>query len=82
MMAAIKPDIIVANSGVFVFGWMRFSDWKMMPSDDIAYRMRGNGNMAPSKLVHNAKTAPIVTTHFTSIQPITSYACGNGEFGS
>lgn len=70
MTAAIKPDNMVASNGVFVFGWIRFSVAKMMPSDDIAYKMRGNGNIAPNKLVHSAKTAPIDTIHLTSTHPI------------
>lgn len=59
--AANKPDIIVAFSGVFVRTFTRLNTLYSNPSEDIAYKTRGSGNIAPNKLVNNANTAPIDT---------------------
>lgn len=42
----------------------------MIPSLAIAYNTRGKGNIAPNKLVHKAKTAPILTIHWMIGHPI------------
>lgn len=70
--AAISPDISVAFNGVFVRLFTRLNTEYNKPSDDIAYKTLGNGNIAPNKLVQSAKTAPIDTIHLISIQPICS----------
>lgn len=67
--AAMSPAIRVAVIGVFVRALTRLNSGYSRPSDDIAYRMRGNGNIAPSKLVHRANTAPAETTHLMLYQP-------------
>lgn len=64
------PDEIVANIGVLVQELTLANDLKIMPSVDIAYNIRGSGNIAPNKVQCMAKIAPIVTTHFISYHPI------------
>lgn len=68
-----NPDNMVAISGVLVQLFTLAKYLKITPSDDIAYNTRGRGNIAPSKLVHNAKIAPTVMIHLISIHP----SCSN-----
>jgi hypothetical protein len=42
---------------------------KMSPSDAIAYKTLGSGNMAPRRLVDRPKRAPMETTQPTKGQP-------------
>ena len=41
----------------------------MSPSEDIAYRTLGKGNIAPSRLVERPNKAPMDTTQPTNGQP-------------
>lgn len=66
--AAIAPDINVAFNGVFVRPFTRLNTENINPSDDIAYKIRGNGNIPPNKLVQSAKTAPTETILFQNLK--------------
>lgn len=61
-----NPLSIVASMGVFVLVLIAARGLKRTPSLAIAYSTRGNGNMAPSRLVQSAHTAPPVTSHLTT----------------
>lgn len=59
--AAKAPAKSVAFNGVFVRVLTCLKTPKSRPSEDIAYKIRGNGNILPNKFVHRANTAPIDT---------------------
>lgn len=44
----------------------------------IAYKILGNGNIAPNRLASSPTIPPTVTIHFDQIQPISWKACGSG----
>lgn len=48
----------------------------------MAYKTRGNGNIAPRREVDRAKTAPTVTAHMTAGQPNWENTYGKGASGS
>lgn len=49
-LPANTPDTRVASRGVLVLGWIWENNSYRRPSDAIAYRTRGRGNMAPNIL--------------------------------
>lgn len=63
------PETMVALSGVCVEGWTTLKYLKIIPSDAMAYRTRGRGNMAPRREVERPKRAPIETMYPTAGQP-------------
>lgn len=81
ILPANMPDKNVANTGVLVLEFTLDNHLKSKPSFAIAYNIRGNGNIQPNKLVHNAQTAPTVTIHFIAGQPTCSNTYGNGASG-
>lgn len=62
--AAINPESSIAFNGVFARSFTLFNASYKIPSEDIAYIIRGKGKSAPNKLVNNAKTTPIETIYF------------------
>lgn len=47
----------------------------------MAYKIRGNGNIAPNRLASSPTIPPTVTIHLDVIQPISWNACGSGASG-
>lgn len=52
------------------------------PSLPIAYSTLGSGNMAPSRLVHRAKMAPMVTIHLMTGKLASVNTWGKGASAS